>query len=174
MHSRPAQYMEEESNKGRKSRRASIREGWSRRTSSIDHEELQRRRQASVAVVKAAMQEAKDKQEQRRLKMMPMRRFGCKLVVMLFHHQRNRQVQRKIVVMEDNIKWGPGPTQFQGWAEVCMGLPGAGMGQNQGLSFQYFNEFCCAAGFVSGGWASGLEVDGYVGYGAQQQFMMCS
>lgn len=107
---------------------------------SIDQEELERRRMSSVAVVKAAMAEAKAAAETDRLKTVPLRRFGCKVVVALFHHKRNHDVQRKIVVMEDNIKWGTSPTQFQGWAEVCMGLPGAGLNQNPTLTFQYFDE----------------------------------
>jgi len=106
----------------------------------IGQEELERRRAASVAVVHAAMAEAKASAATDRLKTVPLRRFGCKLVVAMFHHKRNHEVQRKIVVMEDNIKWGPSPTQFQGWAEVCMGLPGAGLNQNPTLTFQYFDE----------------------------------
>ena len=108
---------------------------------SVDPEDLARQQDASAAVVRAAMQEARAAAESKKLKQMPLRRFGCKLVVAMFHHTKTHEVQRKIVVMEDGVKWGTGPTQFQGWAEVCLGLPGAGLNQNPGLRFQYFNEY---------------------------------
>jgi hypothetical protein len=40
--------------------------------------------------------------------------------------------------------------------------------------FQYIPSSCCAAGFASGGWASGLTVKGGVHFGSQQQFMVRS
>lgn len=40
------------------------------------------------------------------------------------------------------------------------------------LLFEYLSEFCCAAGFASGGWASGVDVAGSTKFGSQQQFMM--
>lgn len=42
---------------------------------------------------------------------------------------------------------------------------------NSLLLFEYIPESCCAAGFASGGWNSGVDVGGSVSYGSQQQFM---
>ena len=42
------------------------------------------------------------------------------------------------------------------------------------LLFEYIPEYCCAAGFASGGWASGMDVTGATKFGSQQQFMMRS
>eukprot|EP00600_Ochromonadales_sp_CCMP1393_P000501 CAMPEP_0174980406 /NCGR_PEP_ID=MMETSP0004_2-20121128/15335_1 /TAXON_ID=420556 /ORGANISM="Ochromonas sp., Strain CCMP1393" /LENGTH=656 /DNA_ID=CAMNT_0016232073 /DNA_START=242 /DNA_END=2212 /DNA_ORIENTATION=+ len=42
---------------------------------------------------------------------------------------------------------------------------------NDLLLFEYLTEYCCDAGFASGGWASGIEVGGKVSFGSQQQYM---
>lgn len=42
---------------------------------------------------------------------------------------------------------------------------------NNLLLFEYLPESCCAAGYASGGWNSGVDVGGTVLYGSQQQFM---
>lgn len=42
------------------------------------------------------------------------------------------------------------------------------------LLFEYLDEYCCAAGYASGGWASGVEVGGKVAFGSQQQYMVRS
>jgi hypothetical protein len=39
------------------------------------------------------------------------------------------------------------------------------------LFFEYLSEYCCAAGYASGGWNSGMEVGGSTKFGSQQQFM---
>jgi hypothetical protein len=43
---------------------------------------------------------------------------------------------------------------------------------NDLLFFEYLPESCCAAGYASGGWASGVDVGGHTGFGSQQQFML--
>lgn len=45
---------------------------------------------------------------------------------------------------------------------------------NDLLFFEYLPESCCAAGYASGGWASGVDVSGHTGFGSQQQFMLRS
>lgn len=45
---------------------------------------------------------------------------------------------------------------------------------NNLLLFEYIEQYCCAAGFASGGWSSGVEVGGGVSFGSQQQYMMRS
>lgn len=41
---------------------------------------------------------------------------------------------------------------------------------NDLLLFEYIPASCCAAGYASGGWASGMDVNGYTKFGSQQQF----
>mmetsp|Transcript_11578 Transcript_11578/g.11949 ORF Transcript_11578/g.11949 Transcript_11578/m.11949 type:complete len:566 (+) Transcript_11578:200-1897(+) len=43
---------------------------------------------------------------------------------------------------------------------------------NDLLLFEYLPEYCCDAGYASGGWISGLEVGGTTKFGSQQQFMV--
>lgn len=43
---------------------------------------------------------------------------------------------------------------------------------NDLLLFEYLNEYCCDAGYASGGWISGLDVGGTTKFGSQQQFMV--
>lgn len=43
---------------------------------------------------------------------------------------------------------------------------------NDLLFFEYLPESCCAAGYASGGWASGVDVYGKTSFGSQQQFMI--
>jgi hypothetical protein len=43
---------------------------------------------------------------------------------------------------------------------------------NDLLLFEYLNEYCCDAGYASGGWISGLLVGGSTKFGSQQQFMV--
>jgi len=43
---------------------------------------------------------------------------------------------------------------------------------NDLLLFEYLTEYCCDAGYASGGWISGLEVGGSTKFGSQQQFMV--
>jgi hypothetical protein len=45
---------------------------------------------------------------------------------------------------------------------------------NDLLFFEYLPESCCAAGYASGGWASGVDVYGSTKFGSQQQFMIRS
>ena len=42
------------------------------------------------------------------------------------------------------------------------------------LLFEYIDAYCCAAGFASGGWVSGMDVGGATKFGSQQQFMVRS
>ena len=42
---------------------------------------------------------------------------------------------------------------------------------NDLLLFEYLSEYCCAAGYASGGWNSGMEVGGKTSFGSQQQYM---
>jgi len=42
------------------------------------------------------------------------------------------------------------------------------------LHFEYLSEFCCAAGYASGGYDSGVDVTGSIKFGSQQQYMMRS
>lgn len=43
---------------------------------------------------------------------------------------------------------------------------------NDLLLFEYLSEYCCDAGYASGGWISGLQVGGSTKFGSQQQFMV--
>jgi len=43
---------------------------------------------------------------------------------------------------------------------------------NDLLLFEYVPTECCAAGFASGGWGSGLSVGGAITFGSQQQWMI--
>jgi hypothetical protein len=43
---------------------------------------------------------------------------------------------------------------------------------NDLLLFEYINEYCCAAGYASGGWNSGMDVGGSTKFGSQQQYMV--
>jgi hypothetical protein len=45
---------------------------------------------------------------------------------------------------------------------------------NDLIFFEYMPQSCCAAGYASGGWGSGLQVGGKTSFGSQQQFIVRS
>ena len=57
----------------------------------LSDEELKRKRDQSVVAVKSAIEK---KQKEEELLVQPLRRFGCKLIVVLFHHKREGCVRR--------------------------------------------------------------------------------
>lgn len=66
----------------------------------------------------------------------PLRSFGCKLVVSLFHHVKgNVKPGRMMVVLEDTVRY----PQFREWVQVC--LWGAPCKAGEELILQYTNEF---------------------------------
>jgi len=74
----------------------------------------------------------------------PLRRFGCKLVVAVYHHTKAKgtggsngiEVQRRLVTIDDKMNFD----QMHAWLENCLGI---GLGKGKSLVIQYYNDFGC-------------------------------
>ena len=103
---------------------------------SIEADELREQReqraQRSAAVVARAIRAREEEAGLPR----PLKRFGTPLSIMLLHHtfeDANARVQRRMVVMNDSLRW----PAFPSWLEGCLGLPKGGA---KDKIVQYFDE----------------------------------